>query len=124
VRGVTPSIYYGHDGQPGLVDFVTAGRGRRVNINTASEIVLQALGCSTAEIIRIMQSRRVAPIGQAQVCGTGFDSASGEFRIEAEGRIDGHPRARVTAIVTRNGADAEIRQWDPNAEARPAPGAP
>ncbi|MBW1982375.1 MAG: type II secretion system minor pseudopilin GspK [Deltaproteobacteria bacterium] len=43
VRGITPELYYGKDGKPGLKDFVTVRSSGRININTAGVQVLQAL---------------------------------------------------------------------------------
>ena len=44
VRGITPELYYGIEGIPGLATLVTPhGRGGKININTADPLVLGAL---------------------------------------------------------------------------------
>ena len=44
VRGITPELYYGSEGIPGLANLVTPhGRDGRININTADPFVLGAL---------------------------------------------------------------------------------
>jgi general secretion pathway protein K len=43
IRGVTPSLYYGEDGNPGLKDLLTVHGDGMININTAGPLILQAL---------------------------------------------------------------------------------
>ena len=50
IRGVTPRLFYGDEGTPGLVDLVTVKTPGVVNINTASPAVLRAVGLAEAEI--------------------------------------------------------------------------
>jgi type II secretory pathway component PulK len=124
VHGLTPEIYHGHDGHPGLVEFVTVASTGQVNINTAPAAVLQALGLADAEIIDIVQSRRTSPYATVpgRFTARGFGAASRTFRIDAEGRVDGRPRARVMAIVQkRSGRSGEpevaFLAWDRNVDA-------
>ncbi|HSE92777.1 MAG TPA: hypothetical protein VLF19_05690 [Methylomirabilota bacterium] len=108
IRGVTPALFRGSEGKPGLAEFVSAkGRGQ-VNINTASEQVLRAHGLSDAEVSLIVQARRDEPYFQmpGQFGGRGFTVNTETFRIEAEGLVDDRVQARVTAIVQRRAAGA------------------
>jgi len=122
INGVTPALYFGSAGQPGLAELVTVRGGGQVNINTAPEPVLRALALSEAEISQIVQSRRSAPYAAvpAQFAGRGLTARSGIFRVEAEGWVGGEARARVLAIVQKTTGAPEgrpaavILSWNPN----------
>jgi general secretion pathway protein K len=106
IKGITPELYYGHDDKPGLVDLLTVrSRGVTININTASKLVLQAVGMADAEVGNIMQSRTPQPYPTVPptyaVRGARFTVNSATFRIESEGVIAGEPRARLMAVVQR-----------------------
>jgi len=106
IRGITPEIYFGHDDKPGLVDLVTVrSRGVTININTASKLVLQAVGMADAEVGNILQSRVPQPYAAVPAIyaarGARFTVNSATFRIESEGVIAGEPRARLLAVVQR-----------------------
>ena len=103
IRGVTREIYKGVEGHQGLAGLVTvAGRGT-VNMNTAPESVLKALGLSDAEVSDITQGRAREPYATvpARFGGRGLAVGSTTFRIEAEGLMGGEPRARIVVIVQR-----------------------
>ncbi len=123
IHGMTPEIYYGQDRQPALRDFVTVHATGQVNINTAPEIVLKALGLSEAEVSEIVQSRRLTPytLVPPKLTGRGLVTATTTFRIESAGLVAGVPRARVTAIVqkragARGDPEVVVLGWNPNAE--------
>jgi general secretion pathway protein K len=104
IRGITPEIYRGEQGRPGLADLVTVMGRDTVNLNTAPAPVLKALGLSDAEITEITQARTKTPYTSAtatRFVRTGLGVGSATFRIEAEGRIAGEPRARIAAVVQR-----------------------
>jgi type II secretory pathway component PulK len=103
VKGITPEIYHGRDGQAALKDYVTVfGRGQ-VNINTASELALRALALSAAEVSEIVQTRRAVPYSTVPptVTGRGLATTSRTFRIEAEGRLGSEAPTRLIAIVAK-----------------------
>jgi general secretion pathway protein K len=103
IRGVTREIYKGLQGHQGLAALVTvAGRGT-VNMNTAPEPVLKALGLSDAEVSDITQGRAREPYAAvpARFAGRGLAVGSATFRIEAEGLMGGELRARIVVIVQR-----------------------
>jgi general secretion pathway protein K len=111
IKGVTPALFGGGpEGKPGLGDVFTAARSAgQVNVNTAAPVVLCAMGASEAEISSILQGRRETPYPTANAALAnpgGFTTNSQTFRIEAEGLIDGRPRANVTAIVQRRASPA------------------
>jgi general secretion pathway protein K len=101
IKGVTPAIFEGVDGRPGLRDVVTARAPASPNINTAGPVVFCAMGVATAQISQIMQTRLETPYLTPPGNIVGFVARSDMFRIEAEGFIDGRSRASVTAIARR-----------------------
>ena len=120
IKGVTPALFEGVDGRTGLRDVLTARGVGRPNINTAGPVVFCAMGLSDAEISEIMQSRLETPYTDQNRWATkGFaatiNPSNAFFRIEADGLIDGRPRASVTAIVTKGnaptGAAVKIVEW-------------
>jgi len=129
IRGVTPELYFGRSGEPGLAEFVTvhgAGQVNQVNLNTASPTVLKALGLSDAEVSEIVQARSVTPYPSvpARFAGRGLTISTRTFRIEARGWVDGQLAGKVTAIVQKR-VDASgqpggvILSWNPVAGGRP-----
>ena len=120
IHGVTPEIYYGHDQNPPLRDFVTVHGSPQININTAPAIVLKALGLSDAEISEIEQARRAVPyvVVPGKFAGYGFSTTTQTFRVEAEGLVAGEPVTRVIAVVRRQsdgqGHDIAVLAWYPN----------
>jgi general secretion pathway protein K len=105
IRGVTSRLFLGDDRTPGLADLVTVkSPGSTVNINTAPDHVLRALGLADAEISEIQQTRRDGPyINIGRFGGRGLAAVTRTFRIEAAGLVDGQVRARLSAIVQKRG---------------------
>ncbi|HTI56721.1 MAG TPA: hypothetical protein VMC04_20975 [Verrucomicrobiae bacterium] len=122
IRGVTPELFRGATDRPGLSDLVTAAALSTVNLNTASPLVLKALGLSDAEIADVVQTRARAPYPSVpgRFAGRGLAVGSSVFRIEAEGRVDGAVRSRVVAVVQRGGRTAPLEptilSWRPEPE--------
>jgi len=120
IRGVTRELYVGVDGRLGLGDLVTTLGVTAVNLNTASPLVLKALGLSEAEIADVVRTRVRAPYPSVpgRFAGRGFTVGSSSFRIEAEGVVAGGARRRVAAVVQRGGnqggrLDVAIVSWRP-----------
>jgi general secretion pathway protein K len=120
VKGVTPAIFYGSSGAPGLMEFVTVAGSGQVNINTASETALKALGLSEAEVTEIIQSRALAPYAAvpARFAGRRLSAATKTYRLEAEGGTGESLRYRVIAVVQKKAgvggeASAVILSWNP-----------
>jgi len=65
--------------------------------------VLTALGLSAAEVAEVTSTRVRTPYTAVppRFAGKGLGVGSTTFRIEAEGRMGGEPRARIVAIVQR-----------------------
>lgn len=108
IKGVTPVLFEGADGKPGLRDVLTVRAAGPPNINTAGPVVFCAMGISDAEISEIVQTRRETPYTSQnnRLSARGFTATSQTYRIEAEGVIDGRPRASLTAIVQRRTSPA------------------
>ena len=123
IRGVTSELYAGAGDRPGLGELVTAAAVNTVNLNTASPLVLKALGLSEAEIADVVQTRARAPYPSVpgRFAGRGLAVGSSVFRIEAEGRVAGLVRSRVVAVVQRGRRsaplEATIISWRPEPEA-------
>lgn len=121
VHGVTRAIFEGTDGRPGLADFVTVrSSGLQVNVNTASPTVLRALGLLDAKISDVLQARKEGPLAAGDLARLGVTTVggvgvhTGTFRIMADGLVDGHVRAQISAIVRRPqgvGNTAAILEW-------------
>jgi len=122
IRGVTPELYSGAGDRPGLSELVTAATVSTANLNTASPLVLKALGLSDAEIADVVQTRVRAPYPAVpgRFAGRGLAVGSSVFRIEAEGRVAGDVRRRVVAVVQRGRKNAPLEptilSWRPGAE--------
>lgn len=108
IRGVTPALFNGAGGRPGLADLTTAKTTGQININTAPPEVLAALGLSAAETTEVVQARRQTPYTQVppRFGGRGLAATSRTFRVEAEGWVDGKLGARLTAVVQKQPAGA------------------
>lgn len=126
IRGVTPELYYGRDGAPGLAELVTVRGSGLVNINTAAPTVLRALGLSDAEVAEIIQARAVTPYSSvpARFTGRGLSVSTRTFRVEAEGFVNGERTARVVAIVQKatdpsGQPRGVIVSWNPTPGGRP-----
>jgi len=122
IRGVTSELYRGAGDRPGLGELVTAAAVSTVNLNTASPLVLAALGLSDAEVADVMQTRVRAPYPSVpgRFAGRGLAVGSSVFRIEAAGWVAGVVRSRVVAVVQRGRRnaplEATILSWRPDAE--------
>lgn len=63
VQGITPEIFFGSNGKPGIRDFLTVYGDGQININTAPPMVLRALSADmTPERAEAMDSYRRNPI--------------------------------------------------------------
>ena len=121
IRGVTPELYYGTGGRPGLGSMVTAVALNAVSLNAAPRPVLKAVGLSDAEVEEIVRTRVRTPYATvpARFAGRGLTTGSAIFRIEAEGLIGGVSRSQVVAVVRRGRPgrvlDVTVLSWHPGA---------
>jgi general secretion pathway protein K len=114
IRGITPELFHGADGQPGLRDVVTVRSVGQININTAAPVVLRALGLSEAELTTVLQTRRDTPyaVVPGPFAGRGLTVTTRTFRVVAEGIVHGRVAARLTAVVRRQGdGGVSILEW-------------
>jgi type II secretory pathway component PulK len=114
IKGVTSALFEGEQGRPGLRDLLTARGAGRLNVNTAGPVVFCAMGVSDAQISNIMQGRLETPITDLSGLGSAggfFVNSTQTFRIEADGLIDGRPRASVTAVVQKRNNAIVMLEW-------------
>ena len=121
IRGVTPELYYGTGGGPGLGSLVTAVALNAVSLNAAPPPVLKAVGLSEAEVNEVVRTRVRTPYPTVpgRFAGRGLTTSSAIFRIEAEGLIGGISRSQVVAVVRRGrpgrALDVTVLSWRPGA---------
>lgn len=121
IRGVTPELYFGTGGRPGLGSLVTAVALNAVSLNAAPPLVLKAVGLSDAEIEEIVRTRVRTPYPTVpgRFAGRGLTTGSAIFRIEAEGLVGGVSRSQVVAVVRRGRPgrtlDVSVLSWRPEA---------
>jgi general secretion pathway protein K len=107
IKAVTRAIFDGSGDRPGLVDVLTTRSPTpdNLNVNTVSPLVLCGVGVAEAQVSLVTQQRRLTPYfvppGNLAPPGTSFGVTSQIFRIEADGLIEGRPRASVTALVVK-----------------------
>ncbi|HKA61331.1 MAG TPA: hypothetical protein VKH83_02855 [Methylomirabilota bacterium] len=121
IRGVTPELYYGTGGRPGLGNLVTAVALNAVSLNAAPPPVLKAVGLSDAEVEEVVRTRVRTPYPTVpgRFAGRGLTTGSAIFRIEAEGLIGGVSRSQIVAVVRRGRPgrvlDVTVLSWRPGA---------
>lgn len=117
IRGITPAIYHGAGGKPGLAAYVTVKSPGQVNLNTASCVVLRALNFGEAECSMVEQARRDGPYltVPGPFGGRGLGVTTRTYRVEADGIVDGQVRAHITAIIQRrtdaSGDAVSVLEW-------------
>jgi general secretion pathway protein K len=141
IRGVTPELYHGtpatdtDPARPGLEDVFTTMTSGTINVNTASAIVLQALGLDDTQVQAILSRRD----GADGIPGTdddlpfhsaaeffaaigGLDPAakqaaealvsvkSSYFTVKSTGEVGGVKRT-ILATLYRNGGKVQTVMW-------------
>lgn len=103
VRGVTREILYGQAGSPGLAEYLTVAGLGPININTASPVVLRALGFAEAEAALLIAGRPYPDLARlsTQLRRGNQRVRSEHFRIEAVGEVPGQAREALVAVVQR-----------------------
>jgi len=129
VRGVTPELYYGQDGVPGLRD-VFSVYGATLNVGTATAAVFQALlGIDQAAAEDLVAQRTdgvpILDLVKAQLNTAGQPTLANLLAPDATPRIvriqaradmsETHNRSRVEAVVNLGGGDqsegTRILRW-------------
>jgi general secretion pathway protein K len=124
VKGITPEIFFGAEGRPGIRDFLTVYGEGRININTAPKLVLRALSADiTPERADAIDSYRRDPAnslsdsswykkvdGMAKVnlTETLISVKSRDFRITSIGILS-TMRETVTGVIERDTGAKKIR---------------
>ncbi|HEY7140503.1 MAG TPA: hypothetical protein VIE44_10415 [Methylomirabilota bacterium] len=129
VRGVTQALLYGRPGTPGLAEYLTVFGTGAVNVNTASPVVLRALGFAPAEVDFILGRR---PWLDALEIPGGLRRANQRtrtdiFRVEAWAGGTAPAGRVLTAVVERQTSTGQVEAvplaWRWSDAIRPA-GAP
>ncbi|MBI2875702.1 MAG: general secretion pathway protein GspK [Candidatus Tectomicrobia bacterium] len=144
IRGMTPEILYGSPGNragsapserllgngktTGIYPYLTVvGESEEINLNTAPEIVLRAIGVKEAEIAETMRHRVDEPPYEPTdlpnwtleplLLDVGVSSPA-YFSLEAWGRVKGSPVVRRIRAILKREDDPEkpftIFYWDDN----------
>jgi general secretion pathway protein K len=106
VHGVTPEIFHGRPESPGLVEYLTVAGSGAINVNTASDVVLRAIGYATAEVELLEATGphvdlTTVPSNLRGRGGLQQRTRSETFRIEATGEVPGQGRRTLVALVRR-----------------------
>jgi general secretion pathway protein K len=129
VRGVTRALLYGRPGAPGLAEYLTVFGTGTINLNTASPVVLRALGFAQAEVDFILGRR---PWLDASEIPGGLRRSNQRtradvFRIEAWAGGTAPAGRLLTAVVERQTSTGQVQAvplaWRWSDAVRPA-GAP
>jgi general secretion pathway protein K len=130
VRGVTPELLYGRPEAPGLAEHLTVFGSGSVNLNTASPVVLRALGFAPAEVEALV-GRRPYPDLTSLPPGLrrgNQRTTSDVFRVEAWAGGP-TPAGRVlTAVIVRQTGTGQVQavplawRWSEAPRAVPASG--
>lgn len=107
VQGITREILYGRPDTPGLIEHLTVWGTTAVNVNTASPIVLRALGLAPAEVDLLIGRRPYVDLTQLPpALRRGSQrTTSDTFRIEAWGGGP-VPGGRVLTTVVQRRTEA------------------
>jgi type II secretory pathway component PulK len=120
VRGVTPELLYGRPDHPGLAEYLTTWSSGAINVNTASPMVLRAVGFAPPEVDLLAGRRPYVDLGELPpgVRRGNQRTRSDTFRIESwAGGAEASGRALVTIVQRRAHQDggAEVvplfRRW-------------
>ena len=132
VRGVTPALFYGSAGTPGLAEYLTVASNGTVNVNTASDVVLRTLGFAPAEVDLLKQGRPYLDAASipSSLRGRGGQTVkSASFRIEATGEVPGQGRRTLRVVLQRQSvqdglAKVTLRGWQWTADEERGASAP
>jgi general secretion pathway protein K len=112
VQGVTREMLYGRGETPGLAEHLTVWGAGAVNVNTASPLVLRAMGFAVPEVETLVGRRPYADLAQLPpgLRRGSQRTSSDTFRIEAWAGGP-EPAGRVlTAVVRRqNTGDGQLQ---------------
>jgi type II secretory pathway component PulK len=126
VRGVTRELLYGRPDAPGLAEHLTVFGTGAVNVNTASPVVLRALGFAPAEVETLVGRRPYLDLASVP---PGFRRGnqrtnSDMFRIEAWAGGTTPAGRLLTAVVQRQSPTGQVQAvplaWRWSEASRPA----
>jgi general secretion pathway protein K len=125
VKGMKPEYYYGTENYKGIKDYVTAGSGGTINVNTASDIVLKSLSDSvTDKVVQTIKDGRpwkqksgtwTATLGispastdEAQWMNKVLTNTTPIFRADMLGTLPSGAQISIMALLQRVQSDVKI----------------
>lgn len=110
VKGMKPEYYYGTENHEGLQKYVTAGKGGKININTAPDAVLMSISESINEDVveEIKGGRPFMDENFERIPSLNFTGASGEMIKKAIGNKSSRFSADMTGSMP-SGAQVNIK---------------
>ncbi|HQI00570.1 MAG TPA: type II secretion system minor pseudopilin GspK [Deltaproteobacteria bacterium] len=125
VKGMKPEYYYGKENTKGIRDYVTVGTGGKINVNTASDVVLMSLSDSVdealAETIKAKRPFKQPSSNWAQTLGISatteeaaalqnkiIDIKSNVFSANMRGTMPSGAQINIKAVLNRVNNDVKI----------------
>ncbi len=122
VKGMKPEYYYGTENHEGLGKYVTAGKGGKININTASDAVLMSISESITEDV-VEEIKDCRPFMQESfecIRSLNFSDTSDDmkwiksaiginssrFCADMKGSMPSGAQVNIKAILERNNSDS------------------
>ena len=132
VQGVTRAMLYGRPDVPGLAEHLTVFGTGAINVNTASPVVLRALGLAPAEVEALIGRRPYLDLTSLPpgLRRGNQRTSSDMFRIEAWAGGSAPAGRVLTAVVQRRAEAGQIqavplaRRWSEASRLATAPPAP
>jgi general secretion pathway protein K len=125
IKGVNPETYYGKEGQEGLKDYLTVHSGGKININTASLLILMSLSPKVDQTMAqaVLDYRKEKPFQKPEELRSvpGWDAVyplisseigvkSDYFKVEVLGNYRG-AKSMVQTVVRREGRRTRVLFW-------------
>jgi general secretion pathway protein K len=125
IKGLKPETYYGKEGREGLKDYLTVHSDGRININTASLIILKSLSPNVDQTMAqaVLDYRKQKPFQKPEDLRSvpGWDPVyplisseitvrSNHFGVEVWGNYRG-ARSMVQTTVRREGRKTRVLFW-------------
>lgn len=124
VKGMKPDYYYGKENTKGIKDYVTVGTKGKINVNTASDVVLMSLSNTIGEdVVETIKAKRPFKEKSAQfaqdlgISGSAEELAgindvtdikSDVFSADMKGTMPSGAQINIKAVLDRLNNDVKI----------------
>lgn len=118
VKGMKPEYYYGAEGREGIRNYVTVGTGGKINLNTASDVVLKSLRESVSDdVVEAIKGIRPIKSGNSDwaeelgIGGSGDETQwinktltvkSSRFSADVKGTMPSGSQINIKSVFQRN----------------------